>query len=438
VYLFMTTGADKAAPPVRFAEFAPEAAGVVVAPADVSGAFTAPGWQFMQDAFRDSDRFYEVEPWVVGDATALQAQDRDSIITSLRARYRSDYVQKWRAFVRAIAIVRPRAGREATADAAQKLGAISGPQSPLLAALSLVARNTAVDSAMGVAFQPVHAVVPPDASDKFVNDANGAYVGALAALQGALEQVTYLPPPPQPARRPWRRPGGTLAGYRWPARRRQLAQVPVDSGAGWALARRAAGVADRCGPIGAQGVATDRRCSAWSRLPPPPRPRCPGASGGRWCRANRGVASILNERGRAICAAMTPMSASSPSAPTRCRNTIAEVSGVLAPGTGPGRSSGDDRRLLGRGNQWAVRPRPVLSAPFVASAAGGGVGGAVRRVAGPRGVPRARRASPTPSVTMALASAGAFPRWRLASSCGRRRRAARPGCWRSSARTRSR
>ena len=168
IYQSMLAQANKAAPPARLAELVPTAAGVIAAPNEVPGAFTAPGWAQMQQVFQNADPYFEGEQWVVGDSTAALTQDRDAVLAQLRQRYRNEYIQRWRAFVRATSVVRSAAAR----DAAQKLGILSGPQSPLLATLALVARSTAVDSAMAAAFQPVHAVTPPGPPDKFVSDAN--------------------------------------------------------------------------------------------------------------------------------------------------------------------------------------------------------------------------------------------------------------------------
>src|SRR5690606_9678326 len=76
------------------------------------------------------------------------------------------------------------------AATSQALARLSGNESPILQMLALAARNTAVDSgSVASAFQPVHAVTPPDVTDRFISDANAPYIAALANLQSALEQV---------------------------------------------------------------------------------------------------------------------------------------------------------------------------------------------------------------------------------------------------------
>jgi type VI secretion system protein ImpL len=118
--------------------------------------------------------------------------DRRQLAAELRTRYEADFVRHWREYLRAGTVVR----YANLKDAAQKLQALSGPQSPLLAMLALASRNTAVDSAGAVtkAFQPVHAVLPPAITDKYVSDANAPYVQALAALGAAVDQAASAPP----------------------------------------------------------------------------------------------------------------------------------------------------------------------------------------------------------------------------------------------------
>jgi type VI protein secretion system component VasK len=155
-----------------------------VAALDVPGAGTAGGWKFVDGALRDGDRLFEGERWVVGDAGAAAAQDRDRLLAELRALYRADYVTEWRYYVWGLTLVPP----GSALDAARMLGVVSGAQSPLLAALSVAARHTMVDSAVMGAFQPVHAVTP-GAAPTLVSPTNEPYLRALAQLQVALEQV---------------------------------------------------------------------------------------------------------------------------------------------------------------------------------------------------------------------------------------------------------
>ena len=191
IYQYMLSEASKGAPPIRLTDVAPQTSVAVVPPVEVPGAFTARGWASMQKAFHEPDKYFLGERWVVGDVGASRAEDRGAIVAELTKRYRSEYIDHWRAFLAGASVLRP----ANLARAAQEIGVIGGAQSPTLATLALVARNTNVDTAMSANFQPVHVVTPPTVTDKFVSDPNAQYAGALVTLQGALEQVANLPPP---------------------------------------------------------------------------------------------------------------------------------------------------------------------------------------------------------------------------------------------------
>ncbi|MGQ0649795.1 MAG: ImcF-related family protein, partial [Gemmatimonadaceae bacterium] len=385
IYLYMLAQADKVVQPVRFAESVPQASGVVTALPEVQGAFTRPGWEFMENAFRNSDRFFEGEQWVVGDATARQTEDRDAILAQLRARYRNEYLQRWRGFVRSAAVARPVGNREAGArDAARRLGIVGGAQSPLLATLSLVARNTAVDSGVAAAFQPVHTVTPPEATDKYVNDGNQQYVSALVGLQGALEQVTYLPPAVDtPSTQAIQQAAQQALGQVTQAKlaARQLAQkFAVDTAA--AQVGPAVAVLLESPINGADGVLRAlvglRPPSSRPAVVAPPAggggggaPPAPPPGGGGASRAAAELAAILNERGAAICSAMTPMLAKFPFNPdASAEATVAEVVGLLAPGTGQLPAFQQERLadlMEKQGGQWVAKGGGLvaLSAPFI-------------------------------------------------------------------------
>ena len=372
IYQSMLAQANKGAPPVRHADVVPLAAGVVAAPNEMPGAFTAAGWAQMENVFRNADPYFDGEQWVVGDSTAAQTQDRDAVLDQLRKRYRAEYVQQWRAFVRATSVVRAGAAR----DAAQKLGILGGAQSPLLATLAFVARNTAVDSSMAVAFQPVHAVTPPGPPDRFVSDANQQYVNGLVGLQAALEQVTNMPPvvdtaSAQAVAQAAQQALGSAAQAKVAAR--QLAQkFAVDTAAVQVGPPVAALL---LAPI--DGGENALKTLAGTRPPSGPRPQVAAAGGGGGAAPAPGgggaaLEAILNERGRALCAAMTPMLAKFPfnaDAPTEA--SIGDVAAMLAPGTGAFWAFHQERLdplVEKQGAQWVPRPgAPVaVSAPFLA------------------------------------------------------------------------
>jgi type VI protein secretion system component VasK len=190
IYQHMLAEASRVAPPARLTNAAPRAVGVMNAP-DVPGAFTDVGWKLMEAAFRDSDRFFAGERWVLGDEGVASLNDRQRVVRDLRARYRNEYVTRWTAFLRGTVV----AGGGGISEAARRLAAISGEQSPLLTALALVARHTLVDSTILAAFRPVHALVPPYPAQGLVTRENREYVSALAELRAALDQVANAPLP---------------------------------------------------------------------------------------------------------------------------------------------------------------------------------------------------------------------------------------------------
>lgn len=184
-YQALIAEASRGAQPVRFVGTDPVSDDVVV-----QGAFTTPGWNFVQTNLQNVDRLFARESWVLGDA-AVPEGDRANIASELRQRYVNDYVQQWQSYL-AAGRVGPFRGAQ---DASAKLRVLSGPQSPLLRLFALASQNTAVDSlVVGRAFQPVHAVLPPTATDRLiVEGANQSYMQGLVALQAALDQLAAAP-----------------------------------------------------------------------------------------------------------------------------------------------------------------------------------------------------------------------------------------------------
>jgi type VI secretion system protein ImpL len=356
IYRFMLAEASKATPPARLIALAPGANGVVSSTGDVEGAFTAPGWAFMQQALRDGGRFFDGEQWVMGDQATIAPQDRDRILTSLRARYRDDYANRWRGWVRGLAVVRPSSVRDASA----KLGAIGGAQSPLLAALAMAARNTAVDSSMAAAFQPVQVVTPGTITDKFVSPSNEQYVKAVIGAQVALEQAANLPPATDTASAVALVQGATTA----------LNQVTTGKGAAREIAGKFAVGAEaaQVGPA-VQALLLAPFDNAESALRPltgvrftQRAPRAGGGGGGAPVGPPPNAAQ-LNARGANVCALSAPILAKFPfNAEATTAATMAEVKQMLAPNTGAIWSFYNERLqgiLQKQGNRYQAVPGPV-------------------------------------------------------------------------------
>jgi len=185
VYQFMLSEASKKFPSINFNRQFAMSAQTVIAAKEVSGAYSKAGWSFMNDAIKNAERFFSGEEWVLGTSGGV-ALDRRQIEQSLRQRYTSDFINQWREFLKSANVVRYANVKEAS----QKLTAISGNQSPLLALFWTVSQNTGVESPdIQSAFQPVHFILPPASVDKYIGEKNSPYVNALVTLQAQLEQM---------------------------------------------------------------------------------------------------------------------------------------------------------------------------------------------------------------------------------------------------------
>lgn len=191
IYQFMTSEASRASAAVQFNRRVPGSAAYVVNSYEVPGAYTQGGYRFMKDALANVDRFLKGEEWVLGPQAGRGEVDRALVARELRARYEADYLEQWRRYLKSGTVVR----YNGLKDAAQKLQVLSGPQSPLLAMLSIAAQNTAVDSTSVItrAFQPVQTVTPGTVTDRYVSDGNAPYVQALAGLAAAVDGAANAP-----------------------------------------------------------------------------------------------------------------------------------------------------------------------------------------------------------------------------------------------------
>ncbi len=184
-YQVMVSEASAQHPPIEFSQAYPGAESLVTNSYVVPGAFTKPGWETVQASLRDVDRLFAREDWVVGER-AVSAEDRVRLAQELRSRYVNEYNAQWRDYLRSGSVARP----SGVAGVSQALARLSGNESPLLQMLALASRNTDVDSALvAPVFQPVHRVMPPEVTDRFISDANAPYIAALANLQSSLDQV---------------------------------------------------------------------------------------------------------------------------------------------------------------------------------------------------------------------------------------------------------
>ncbi len=294
IYQFMLAEAGKTNPAVQFNRNVAGSAPYVIDGYEVPGAYTKNGSVFMLSAFKTVDKYLTGENWVVGDGAA--GVDKAKLVAELRGRYMADYVAQWRKFLGSASVSR----YSGIKDAAEKLRAFSGNQSPLLALFAIASQNTDIGVAEVTAiFQPVQLVTPPGSKDKLIGPGNASYVNALLTLQSSLDQT---------------------ANAQGPA-----AEQAAGAAAGNATAARTA----------ARQIASGFNIDQQGQLHSVVQTlmEAPIAYAEPLLR-NFGAAEI-NVRARAFCSAARPLLAKFPFAPAATQQaSLAEVAEVLKPGTG--------------------------------------------------------------------------------------------------------
>jgi type VI secretion system protein ImpL len=148
---------------------------------DVTGPFTKDGWRFMSDAVKNPNRYVHGEDWVLGPQGL--SSDHSSLIAQLQTRYKNDFITQWRNYLKSATFV----SYKDVKDAAQKLDALSGNASALLALLQVASKNTDVDDPLVTnALQPARLVTPPN-SERLIGPQNEAYRTALSTLQASMD-----------------------------------------------------------------------------------------------------------------------------------------------------------------------------------------------------------------------------------------------------------
>jgi type VI secretion system protein ImpL len=171
--------------PMDFHRSVPGADVAVRSPVVVPAAFTKKGWEYVQSSLQDISALFEREQWVLGDRV-MPRTERERLAHEIRGRYVADYITAWSRFL-SEATVLPFGG---LADAVRKLDGIAGYQSYLLQLLDVAATNTDIDNEqVRAAFQPLHAVMPPEVTGQFVRDANRGYVESLNRLRIAYSDA---------------------------------------------------------------------------------------------------------------------------------------------------------------------------------------------------------------------------------------------------------
>jgi type VI secretion system protein ImpL len=196
IYQAMLAAAGKVAPAIDFNKNYPGSSATVVDSHVVQGAFTKPGYAFMQDAIAHPDRYFSGEIWVLGNQTSASSLDRAALTQQLAVQYETDFETEWRTFLHSAQVAK----YSSLNDASAKLQLLSNPNSPLLALFFTVSDNTAVANAdIAKEFQPAQALVAPGNPDKFVGQGNQTYMNGLIGLQAAVAQVAQAPPTANPS-----------------------------------------------------------------------------------------------------------------------------------------------------------------------------------------------------------------------------------------------
>jgi type VI secretion system protein ImpL len=184
-YQVLLAEAGRGIEPVRFHQAFPNTETVVRNAYEVPGAFTNQGYAAAESTLADVDRLFAREQWVVGER-AVSAADRTRLASDLRERFVADYIRHWQEFLRAGAVVTG----GGVPEIVRRLERLSGNQPPVLQMLALAARHTNVDTMeVARAFQPLHQVVPPAMTDRFIGESNAGYVQALGGVHDALAQA---------------------------------------------------------------------------------------------------------------------------------------------------------------------------------------------------------------------------------------------------------
>jgi len=189
LYQAMLAKANSLTPELIFNRQYPGTAEVVVNTYPVAGAFTKPGWTYMQKAIQNPKEYFNGEAWVLGPDIYANL-DPAKMQQELQQRYQGDVVKTWREFLRATRVV----GYGSIPDAANKLGKLSGNQSPLLSLFCVVSENTSVDAkAVADLFQPPQQVVPSGCHERLAGQSNAAYMDGLNKLLNSLQTLISSP-----------------------------------------------------------------------------------------------------------------------------------------------------------------------------------------------------------------------------------------------------
>ena len=187
-YAAMLSQANSQVPSIQFNRDRPGTSGYLVSTMEVPGAFTQAGWQYVQQGLGSATDFFQRETYVVGE-DYFSDLDPDRMAESLGARYQEQYVQTWMEFLSSASVPNPGLN-----GSERILSELAGPRSPLFQLFDIATEHTVVDSAaVGVAFQPLHVLSPPEVTDRPFGEASLPYLTELSNLARAMGQLAGDP-----------------------------------------------------------------------------------------------------------------------------------------------------------------------------------------------------------------------------------------------------
>ena len=189
VYQSMLSEASRNGSDIDFNRQHPGSGQVVTETHTVPAAFTRSGFTVMQDAIGNPDKFYGAEEWVLGQASTINVP-KDKLQADLRARYATEYLNHWRAFLRSATVTHYGSAN----DAASKLRVLSGNRSPLMQLFWIAAVNTNVDlPGSAKSFDAVQRVASGATADNPIGSGAQSYMTALNSLQGSISALAAAP-----------------------------------------------------------------------------------------------------------------------------------------------------------------------------------------------------------------------------------------------------
>ncbi len=192
IYQSMLIDADKASTPIDFNRMYPTTVHFVWDNYKVRGAFSRPGFDFMQNALKNPGHYAQGERWVLGDQ-GNQLPDLATLANNLTGKYEQDYVNEWHVFLQNAHVANC---GSLTTDTPKLLDVLTDGSSPLLELFFTVSHHTTVaDKKISDVFQPAQQIVASDAdlTHIYAGPGNKDYLGALSMLEQAIKQAAPNP-----------------------------------------------------------------------------------------------------------------------------------------------------------------------------------------------------------------------------------------------------